>query len=318
MSALAVPASDGRPTPRAIWAGLAVIYVAWGATFVAIRIMDETIPPLIGAGIRFVSAGSIMLAYLRLRQGRWPRLTGREFASTALIGLMLPAGGNGVISFAELHVEPGLAALVVASVPLWVLVIRIITREHPPRTTLIGLCVGFLGVALLVIRGGRGHAGGLWLVVVLGAALSWAVGSWLTGRLPMPRDLASVSAFEMLFGGLVLCVAGPLAGEHWSAAWIHGSLRSWLAIGFLVLIGSIVAFSVYVWLLEHAPISRVATYAYVNPAVAVVLGAAVLGEPVSLTTLIGGATIIVAVWLVIRAEPPRRAIPSGSAGREHR
>jgi drug/metabolite transporter (DMT)-like permease len=272
--------------------------------------MDRTIPPFLGAGVRFVVAGGAMLAYLCLRWRALPRLSRGELASATLVGVLLPAGGNGVVTLAERHVQAGLAALMVAAVPLWLLVIRLLTRDRPPRATLVGLLIGFAGVALLVAHGGGRHGGGvLWLLVVLAAALSWATGSWLTGRLPMPRDLALGSAIEMLAGGLVLCALAPTTGEHWRAAFVHGSLDSWLALAFLALVGSIVAFSVYIWLLEHAPISQVSTYAYVNPAVAVVLGALVLGEAISLTTVIGGVIIVLAVAIVIRAEarPPPAA-----------
>jgi len=140
------------------------------------------------------------------------------------------------------------------------------------------------------------------LLIVLGAALSWALGSWASGRLPMPSDAATSTAFEMLIGGAVLGLLGPLLGEHWSTFVVHSSTRSLLAVAYLVLVGSVLAFTAYVWLLQHAPISQVSTYAYVNPVVAVLLGALVLGEQVTLTTIVGGGIIVLAVALVMRAE----------------
>jgi drug/metabolite transporter (DMT)-like permease len=286
-----------------VWVALGVVYVVWGSTYVAIRVMDETIPPLAGAGLRFLVAGLAMLAFLCARRRELPRLHPRELASAALVGIMLPAGGNGVISYAELHVPAGLAALLVASVPLWLLLIRVLSHDRPSPATLVGLGVGFVGVALLVAReGGKHGVGVLQLLLVLAAALSWAIGSWAAGRLPMPADLQIGSAIEMIAGGIVLAIAAPLCGESWRRLALHGSARSWLAIAYLVLIGSILAFTAYIWLLRHAPISQVSTYAYVNPVVAVALGALVLGEAVTVTTSIGGAIIVLAVWLVIRAE----------------
>lgn len=288
---------------RDVWAALIIVYIAWGSTYVAIRIMDETVPPLIGAALRYIAAGAAMYAFLALRRGHAPRITPRELASVALVGVLLLTGGNGFVSLAERHVPAGLAALVVAAVPLWLLVIRAISGDRPGRATLVGLAVGFLGVGLLVLRGG--HAEGVsipHLLIVLGASLSWALGSWASGRLPMPEDVATGTAVEMLVGGVVLAGLGPVFGEHWSTVTANASARSLLAIVYLALAGSILAFTAYVWLLQHAPISQVSTYAYVNPVVAVVLGALVLGERITLTTVVGGAIIVFAVAVVIRAE----------------
>jgi drug/metabolite transporter (DMT)-like permease len=288
-----------------------VVYVAWGSTYVAIRIMDETIPPLIGASVRYLSAGALMLAFLWARDRALPRLRVRELASVGVVGVLLLAGGNGLVTYAEVHVPAGLAALLVASVPLWLLVIRLLARDRPPAATLVGLGVGFLGVALLVSHSGGTHGASIpHLLIVLAAALSWAIGSWLSGRLPMPKDVASGTTFELLIGGAVLAVSGPLIGENWAGLATHASTRSWLAVVYLSLIGSILAFTAYVWLLRNAPISQVSTYAYVNPVVAVALGALVLGEAVTVTMLIGGAIIVAAVALVIRAEARASPAPS--------
>jgi drug/metabolite transporter (DMT)-like permease len=286
-----------------VWSALVVVYVAWGSTFVGIRIMDRTVPPLVGAGIRYLSAGLVMFVFLLVRRRAVPRVRARELASVALVAILLLTGGNGFVTYAEHKVPAGLAALVVASVPLWLLVIRILTRDRPPRATLVGLCVGFVGVALLVARGGGEHGVAVvQLLIVLAASLSWALGSWASSRLPMPSDTATGTALELLIGGAALSVLGPLLGERWSTLALHASAQSLLAIAYLALIGSLFAFTAYVWLLQHAPISQVSTYAYVNPVVAVVLGALVLGERVTTTTIIGGAIIVLAVALVLRAE----------------
>jgi drug/metabolite transporter (DMT)-like permease len=292
-----------RSSERMVWLALVIVYIAWGSTYVAIRVMDETVPPLIGAGIRYVFAGAAMYAVLAWRRGGAARVSRRELGSVALVGVLLLTGGNGFVTFAEQHVPAGLAALVVASVPLWLLVLRWLSREHPSRATLGGLAVGFLGVALLVFRGGHEQGVSIpHLLIVLGASLSWALGSWASSRLPMPADAATGTAIEMLIGGGVLAVLGPLLGEHWGTVTAHASFKSLLAIAYLALFGSILAFTAYVWLLQHAPISRVSTYAYVNPVVAVLLGALLLGERITATTVLGGAIIVVAVAVVIRAE----------------
>lgn len=296
--------------PR-VWVALAVVYVAWGSTYVGIRIMDETIPPLIGAGIRYLLAGVGMYGFLWARRGAPPRVRWRELASVALVSVLLLVLGNGFLSYAERDVPAGLAALVVASVPLWLLVIRVLTRDRPERATLAGLCIGFLGVGLLVLRGGEQQGVSMpELLIVLGASLAWALGSWASSRLPMPDDAATGTALEMLIGGVVLVGLGPLLGESWTAVVAHASAHSLLAVVYLALIGSVLAFTAYVWLLQNAPISQVSTYAYVNPVVAVLLGALLLGEQLTTTTMVGGAIILLAVALVIRAEAfgaPREA-----------
>ncbi len=295
-----------------MWLALGIVYIAWGSTYVGIRYMDETVPPLIGAGLRYLGAGLAMCVFLTARRRALPRIPARELRSVALVGILLLVGGNGFVSVAERHVPAGLAALLVASVPLWLLIMRYLSGERPSRTTLAGLGVGFVGVALLVARGGHGQGVSIpELLVVIGASLSWALGSFASSRLPMPRDAALGTALEMLIGGLVLAALGPLLGEHWNAVG-DASARSWIAIAYLALFGSILAFTAYVWLLQHAPISQVSTYAYVNPAVAVVLGAVLLSERITVVTVIGGLVILAAVAVVIRAEtrPEQLATPA--------
>ena len=287
----------------AVWLALTIVYIAWGSTYVGIRIMDRTIPPLIGAGCRYLSAGIAVYVFLWIRRRTAPRVRPRELGSLALVGVLLLVGGNGFICLAERHVPAGLSALVVASVPLWLLVIRMVTRDRPGGATLAGLGVGFLGVALLVLRGGAEQGVSVSdLLIVVGASFSWALGSWASSRLPMPSDTATATALEMLIAGAVLMALGPAIGERWSALTQHASADSLLAVVYLALIGSVLAFMAYVWLLQHAPISLVSTYAYINPVVAVILGAILLGEKITVTTVVGGAIIVFAVVLVISAE----------------
>lgn len=294
---------SGRTLPQLTWFALITVYVAWGSTYVAIRVVDETVPPLIGGAIRFLCAGLAMYAFISWRQSGAPRMSAREFGSAALVGILLLVGGNGLVTVAERHVPAGLASLVIASVPLWLLLLRWLSRERPARATLAGVGVGFVGVALLVFRGGPDQGVSIpHLLILVGAAASWATGSWASARLPMPEDVSASTAIEMLVGGVVLAILGPLLGEHWLTVATHASFKSLAATVYLAVIGSIVAFTAYVWLLQHAPISRVATYAYVNPVVAVVLGAILLSERITITTMIGGAVIIASVAVVIRAE----------------
>ena len=294
---------------RAVWVALGIVYVAWGSTYLGIRVVDRTIPPFLGAGVRFMAAGALMLAAQTVWRRRFPRVRARELGSLALISVLLLAGGNGGVSFAERHVPSGLAALLVASMPLWILVIRTLAGDRPRSATLVGLAVGFVGVALLVLRGGEQQgASVLYMLIVVLAALSWALGSWLSSRLPLPADVAAGTAIEMLIGGAVLVVFAPVSGESYSGL-ARASTDSLLALGYLALFGSILAFTAYVWVLQRAPISQISTYAYVNPVVAVALGAIILGERITALTLLSGAVIVVAVALVIRSEAPRAGAP---------
>jgi drug/metabolite transporter (DMT)-like permease len=268
--------------------------------------MDRTIPPFLGSGLRYLAAGAALLVGLSVWRRALPRVSARELASLAVVSVLLLAAGNGGVTYAERHVPSGLAALLVASVPLWILVIRTLAGDRPRRATLAGLAIGFIGVTLLVSRGGAQQGVSVaQMLLVVGAAACWALGSWLSGRLPLPADVSAGTAIEMLIGGAVLALAGPLSGERLSALTEHASVDSLIAVAYLALFGSILAFTAYVWLLQHAPISQVSTYAYVNPVVAVTLGAVVLGENVTSVTLLGGAIIVLAVAVVIRSEAQR-------------
>lgn len=296
---------DGR-SQRGVWLALGVVYVAWGSTYLGIRVMDRTIPPFLGAGVRFVAAGALLLATITVWRGSLPRVCARELASLAVVSVLLLAAGNGGVTYAESHVPSGLAALLVASMPLWILVIRTLAGDRPQRATLGGLALGFVGVGVLVLRGGAQQGVSIpHMLVVVAASACWALGSWLSGRLVMPADATAGTAIEMLIGGTVLVALSPITGERWSALTLHASADSLLALGYLALFGSILAFTAYVWLLQHAPISQVSTYAYVNPIVAVALGALVLGERITAVTLLGGAVIVLAVAVVIRSETQR-------------
>jgi drug/metabolite transporter (DMT)-like permease len=299
-------AGERRSPARVVWVALGIVYVAWGSTYLGIRVMDRTIPPFLGAGVRYLAAGAVMFVAITAWRGRMPRVALRELASLSVVSVLLLAAANGGVTYAERHVPSGLAALLVASVPLWILVIRTLAGDRPRRATLAGLAIGFVGVGFLVLRGGAQQGVSVpHMLVVVGASACWAMGSWLSGRLPMPADAAAGTAIEMLIGGAVLVVIGPLSGERWSALTMHASADSLLALGYLALFGSILAFTAYVWLLQHAPISQISTYAYVNPVVAVALGALVLGEQITAATLLGGAIIVLAVVVVISSEAQR-------------
>jgi drug/metabolite transporter (DMT)-like permease len=286
-----------------VWSALWVVYIVWGSTYLAIRIMVRTLPPLLSAGARFLLAGAILWTFLALRKGlAHMRIGGREVAASALVGAALLFGGNGLVQLAEERGAPSsLAALVIASVPLWVILFRRLTRERIAIGTLIGLAVGFTGVAILVLPGNRpAGADSLAVGMLLAASAFWAAGSFFSKSLPLPKDPFVSTATQMLTGGVVLLVAGLVSGESLAGAELTAS--SVAAFVYLVAAGSLLAFTAYVWLLANAPISKVATYAYVNPVVAIFLGWLILSERITVTTLVGAAVIVASVAFIVRKE----------------
>jgi drug/metabolite transporter (DMT)-like permease len=291
-----------------VWAALWTIYIVWGSTYLAIAVMVETIPPVLGGGVRFAFAGLVLLVAVGLRGGLEPLRAGRvQLAGVALVGILL-CSANALVGIAEREVPSGIAALLIASVPLWVIVLRSLWGERPRRATALGVAFGFIGVAVLLAPGQRpdGVSLAACLLVVV-AAMCWASGSFAGSRLPLPGDPLRSTALQMLFGGAVMTAVAVPAGEPWALDLGGISGDSWLAYAFLVFVGSIVAFTAYAWLLRNVPISTVATYAYVNPVIAVVLGAIVLSEPVGVATIAGMAIIVASVAYTMRTEGTKRA-----------
>jgi drug/metabolite transporter (DMT)-like permease len=291
-----------------VWLALAAVYVVWGSTYLGIAIAIQTLPPMTSGGLRFVAAALVLGTVLLVRAVPF-RMRWKEFGGAALVGLLLLAGGNGMVAVAEQHISSGLAALLVASTPLWLIVLRTVFRDRPHVLTLAGVLVGFAGVAFLSLRGGGASGNGVGITVVLLGSLSWSVGSFISPRIPMPANPFVASTVEMAVGGCALLVMGLVQGERLNVGAV--SWQSWAALAYLVLVGSLVGFTSYIWLLGHAPISLVSTYAYVNPVVAVILGMAVLAEPVTAAMLVAGALIVVGVALVVSTERRgRTATPS--------
>jgi drug/metabolite transporter (DMT)-like permease len=300
-------AARSGPPAWQVWTGLWIVYLVWGSTYLAIRIMVETMPPLLGAGARFAVAGAVLLAVLAVRRGiRAVRPTRAALLSSLLVGLLLP-GANAVVTVAEQEVPSNMAALLIASVPLWVIVLRRLAGEEVSKRSIGAVLVGFAGVALLIRPGEQsGDATVLGLLACVGAAVMWASGSFASPRLSLPRDPLVSTGWQMLLGGLVITLAGLAAGEVGEVELEAFSLRSVLALAYLIVFGSWVAFTAYAWLLQNAPLSKVSTYAYVNPVVAIVLGWLVLDELVTGVTVVGAAIIVVSVAMVVRVESRRR------------
>jgi drug/metabolite transporter (DMT)-like permease len=283
-----------------VWTALWTVYIIWGSTYLAIAITGDSLPPLFAVSTRFVAAGAIMAAIV-VRRGGTMRVTRRELGAAVIIGCLLP-GANAVLFFAERDVPTGLASLIIASVPLWVVVLRLALRDRVPTLALVGVGIGFAGVAVLARPSGGASAAGIALCVL--SAVMWSVGSVFSSRLPLPRDPFAATSWEMLAGGLVMLPLG-IATAH-SLEPSTASILAWI---YLVTFGSVVGYTAYTWLLAHAPLGTVSTYAYVNPVVAIALGVLFRGEDLTTQILVGAAIVVVAVAIVVRQEPPSATHP---------
>jgi drug/metabolite transporter (DMT)-like permease len=294
-----------EPPAWQVWTGLAIVYVVWGSTYLAIRVMVETVPPLLGAGVRFLVAGAGLVGVLAITRGwRAVRPTRPQLLGALLLGILLP-GANAVVTVAEVDVPSNVAALLIAAVPLVIVLLRRATGEGVSRASLAGVLLGFAGVALLLAPGGRpGGASLLGMAGCLVAAIMWATGSFSASKLDLPAHPLVSTGWQMLLGGAVITVAGWARGEAVRPAEFSGD--SLIAFAYLVLIGSLIAYTAYAWLLRNVPVSKVATYAYVNPVVAIALGWLVLGETITGLGAAGAAVIVGSVAVVVRAESVKR------------
>jgi drug/metabolite transporter (DMT)-like permease len=300
-----------------VWTALLAVYIVWGSTYLAIRFAVETIPPFMMAGLRFLISGLILLAWRRAAGDALP--TPRQWRSVAIAGTLLLLGGNGLLSFAEQHIASGVAALIVGTVPLWLVVIEALRPggARPGWQSILGLVVGFAGIYLLI--GPTSLKGGLQFDVVgtitcLVASFLWALGSIYSRSADVPKSTLMMTGGEMLMGSLSLFVVSGLAGE-WRGLDLAGvATRSWLGLAYLVAFGSLIGFVAYGWLLHNAPVSLVATYAYVNPLVAVLLGALLAQEALTARILLASAVIIGSVVFINTAH--RTGVPEALPAQE--
>ena len=295
-----------------IWIALWTVYIVWGSTYLGIELAGETMPPFFAAGTRFLIAGTLMLGIVAWRRGTAAlRLTKAEAASAAIIGVLLP-GANSILFLTERQVPIGLASLIIAAIPLWVVLLRLAARERPDLISVTGLVVGFAGIALLVRPGGGSGSLGYLLLTVLGSFL-WAFGSFLSPRLPVPRDAFAATAYEMLAGGAVLMTVALLSYSPSELNPADYSARSIFGLWYLIIFGSLIGYSAYAWLLANAPIGQVSTYAYVNPVIAIALGAIVLGESITWRIVGGALLILAAVAIVVRRESRQDVAVEGAS-----
>jgi drug/metabolite transporter (DMT)-like permease len=292
--ALAPTPIASRFDPKLILS-LAAVYLIWSSTYLAMKIAMVDLPPLLMASMRFASAGLVLLLVALHRGVKWP--TARDWLAVAPVGTLLFVGGNGFIAIAQGSIPSGATAVVAAMMPLWMGVLGVISGERPTRREWISLVIGFGGI--LVLMGGPSLAGEpLHIVLVLLAPVAWALGSLIARRLDSPatKDVFMLSAMEMITGGISLFAIGALRGESIPH---HVGAESWIALAYLWLAGSLIAFTAYSWLLRNTRPVIATSYAYVNPGLAVVLGSALDGEPLGVTTIIANVLMVVAIWLAL-------------------
>lgn len=289
------------PAPWKLLTALWTVYLVWGSTYLAIKVSVETLPAFLSSSVRFLVAGGVLAAILLVR-GRSLRVTRRELGASALLGTSLLGLGVGFVTLAETRIDSSIAAMIAGTVPLQVILLRLLSRQRVALATRFSVVAGLAGLALVVVPGGGSGISVFGIAFSLAAAISWSLGSFFAHRLPLPRDGFVATTYEMLGAGVFLLLLGAATGEFRTADPAEFSLLSAAALLYLAVFGSLVGFTAYAWLLRNAPISKVVTHQYVNPLVAIALGALLLGEELTLAIALGAALIVGSVFVAVRAE----------------
>lgn len=304
-------ATEVKQITSKVWIALTTVYIVWGSTYLGIALVIESAPPLTSMGIRFIAAGLILAIILSIfKSKKIMKIKRNELISSIFLGGLLLGFGIGNLTLAERFVPSGIAALIIAALPIWVTIFQSLVGIKHKRITLFGIFIGLVGVALVVLPGGTGPAPGadptkvkFWMFMILIGNIAWAFGTFMTQRIPIPKDPFVLTSYEMLFGGIALTIAGFFRGEKVNLEVISQmTLTSKWAWVYMVLIGSIVGYGAYIWLLSNASLSLASTYAYVNPVVAVLLGFLILGEPLKWPLFVGGLIILTGVALIVNGE----------------
>ncbi len=317
------PAAAAPPTWK-VAVALGIVYVVWGSTYLFIAIMVQTLPPLVAAGVRYSAAGSILLvaliAWHRLRGQRLERPTLLHWRSAVIIGALLLLGGNGGVVLGEVLIPSGIAALIIATSPIWMAIFEaLVARVRPSRLAMAGLVAGTTGVAILVVPlEGTEPIHPVGIALVAASAITWSIGTVYSRRAPQPKSPFQEAGLQMLAGGLLLLVAGVVRGELTAVDPSTFSTESVLAVLYLIVFGSLAAFTAYIWLLNHISIGVVSTSAYVNPVVAVALGVLILDEAMTPRAWLAAVIIIGAVIALITGRPRADSAPEPSVQPERR
>jgi drug/metabolite transporter (DMT)-like permease len=293
--------AEHHAPPARVALGFAAVYVLWGSTYLGIRFAVASLPPLFMAGTRHLIAGFILYGIMRYLGA--PRPTAQHWRSAGLLGVLLLLGGNGLVSMAEKTVPSGITALIVAAVPFWMVLLNAAEKRNAPRPyVVLGLLLGIVGLSVLVLPAGGNapdHVDPVGVLMLLAATLSWAVGSLYAHRAPLPSSTFLGIGMEMIAGAVALWIASFLAGEGATLHLASVTPKSLVALGYLIVFGSLLGFSAYVWLLKVTTPARASTYAFVNPVIAVLLGWALAGEPITARVALAGGIIVSAVCLIL-------------------
>lgn len=292
-------------SPIAVWTGLVVLYLVWGSTYLGMKLATETMSPVMLGALRFLPAGILLAGVIAIRErSRLRRPTPRGWLDTGIVGVLLLVGGTGLVAWAQQTVPTGIAALMVGLVPMWLAVFgRVLLGDRIPRLAAVGIAVGIVGIAVLAWPvSGVGRLDPAGFAALLVAPVCWSLGTlYAARRAVLPRPALFASGLQMIAGGIAFLVLAAVTGELAAFDASSVSATSWLGIAYLIAVGSLVGYTTFAWLLTVAPLPRVATYAYVNPVVAVVLGSVVLGEALTARTLLAGTIIVAAVAMIITA-----------------
>jgi drug/metabolite transporter (DMT)-like permease len=310
---MARPPVQPHAHTRMTWLALGAVYVIWSTTYLAMRVVNETLPTLLATAIRFLIAGGVLYAIAIRRGDREGDRPGRaQWRGAAIVGLLLMVCGNGGVAWAERTISSGLAALVIATVPLWIAVIdRVVYRHRQPPLVIVGLGLGFVGAAVLVGGSIAGHVDPAGMVFAIGAAICWATGSLYQRQATLPHRPFVTASMQMLVAGVVLFLMSAISGELGRIDTAAFSRASLLAVAYLIVFGSWLGYTSYLWLLRNARTSLVSTYAYVTPVGALLLGALILDETITARTVFAGALILIAVAIIITAGNTARTSDPG-------
>ena len=297
-----------------VFIALGIMYFVWGATYVGIAFAIRTMPSLVSIILRFLVASLLMLVFIAWRRGIPElRLSRKQLINCAILGVMMPGTGLGILTIAEHFVPIGIASLLVSALPFWIALLRTLQGDRPSPLTWIGITLGFAGVALLLapghVQARPGQSGSsvlFWMLLIIIGNISWAIGSFISRSLDLPKNGFVTSAYEMLCAAFFLTPIALLRGESFADI-AHTSLESWIGWAYLVIFGSVIGYTTFGWLIKNAPLSLASTYAYVNPIVAMMLAMLLLDERMTTTVAIGGVIVLVGVALVVTVEGRAKA-----------
>ena len=294
------------PSRGKIWGALWVVYIVWGSTYLAIEYSIRSMPPLLAMGSRFLTAGLLMGFALTLKYGPgYLKIKRKQIPYLVILGALLLGLGLGMVTLAQFNDVPtGIVALLISALPFWIAIFKAIEGTKTSIWSWVGIAIGFVGVGILLLPELSKPNNGthiFWMLMVILGNIGWAFGTYIAPRLDLPKSTLVVTSYQMLFAGIAMTSAGLLAGEDLSDLF-DATLSSWFGWLFLVLVGSIATYTAYLWLIGKAPVGLIATYAYVNPVIAVSLGVLFLDEKLSFTLLLGAIVVIIGVFLVVRVE----------------